>query len=110
MSCALHKVVVWSMKRENNKLDFSAPIIARTHKQSPRPTVLEFTGKKLALWFIAHEFVVGDHPPTFTSRLHHVISVPRPSLIFTDPPLLCMNANQRTKKKKKNGRGLRNRL
>ena len=27
-----------------------------------RSTVLDFTGKKLALWFIAHQFVVGHHP------------------------------------------------
>ena len=51
-----------------------------------RLTVLDFTGKKLALWFIAHEFVVGHcPPPTSTSRppdVIHVIGVPSPSLFF----------------------------
>ena len=48
-------------------------------------TVLNFTGKNLALSFIAHELVDGQHPPTSTSRppdVIHVVGVPKPSPFF----------------------------
>ena len=54
-----------------------------------RSTILDFTGKKLALLFIAHELVDGQRPLyvhlTSTSRppdVIHVIGVPRPSPFF----------------------------
>ena len=50
-----------------------------------RSTVLDFTGKKLALSFIAHELIDGQCPSTSTSRppdVIHVIGVPRPSPFF----------------------------
>ena len=67
-----------------------------------RSTVLDFTGKKLALWFITHEFVVGHTPPYVTlspTDIIHVIGVPRPSLFFCALPLSCviLNTNRRTK-------------
>ena len=45
-----------------------------------RSTILDFTGKKLALSFIAHELVDGQRPPTSTSRppdVIHVMGFPR---------------------------------
>ena len=46
-------------------------------------TVLDFAGKNLALWFIAHE--LADGGLTSTSRpanVIHVIGVPRPFSFF----------------------------
>ena len=63
-----------------------------------RSTVLDFTGKKLALSFIAHEFVDGHRPPyvhLVSTRRHSHDRVPRPSPFFAALPLLCivLNAN-----------------
>ena len=63
-----------------------------------RLTVLDSTGKKLTLWLIVHEFVVGHSPPTTTSRSQdviHVIGFPRPSPFFV--------TNQRAKKRGRPG-------
>ena len=64
----------------NNVLDF---IIDHSNdSQDPqtftRSTVLDFTGKKLTLLFIAHKFVDRHHPPPLRPLdAIHVIGVPR---------------------------------
>ena len=77
-----------------------------------RLTVVDFTSKKLALSFIAHEFVNGHRPPpTSTSHPQNVIhmihvGVPRASPFFVALPLPC----KRKLKNKKKGGGLEMRL
>ena len=43
---------------------------------------LILSGKKLALRFIAHKYVVGQPPPHVHPCPHHMISVSSPSLFF----------------------------
>ena len=78
-----------------------------------RSTVLGFTGKKLALWFIAYEFVVEHCLPPPTPHVH-LASTRRHSrdrcfqaFPALPPPGIILNANRKTKK---NGIGLGTRL
>ena len=63
-----------------------------------RLTVLNFTRKKLALWFIAHEFIIGHCPTMSSSRPRHMISVLRPCFLQLFR-YVTLNANQRTKER-----------
>ena len=66
MTSGGHEVDVGGRGTHSNNilLDFiiSAPTIARTLDVHEIDSILEFPGKKLTLWFIAHRFVVGHHP------------------------------------------------
>ena len=91
----------------NSVLDFI--IKCSNDSQDPRRSrdqnaVLDFTGKKLALWFITHEIVVGHYPPYVHSRppdIIHVIGVARPSPFFV---LFLFYYIERKPKNKKRGR------
>ena len=76
-----------------------------------RSTALDFTGKKLTLSFIAHEFVNGHRPPP-TSTSHpqdviHMIGVPRASLFFVALSLPCKHKLKNKKKGEAWKRGVR---
>ena len=76
-----------------------------------RSTILDFTGKKLALSFIAHELVDGQRPPYVhlaSTRRHSRDRFSQAFPVFRALPLPCiiLNKNRRTK----NGGGLGTRL
>ena len=76
-----------------------------------RSTILDFTGKKLALSFIAHELVDGQRPPYVhlaSTRRHSRDRFSQAFPVFRALPLPCiiLNENRRTK----NGGGLGTRL
>ena len=76
-----------------------------------RSTILDFTGKKLTLSFIAHELVDGQCPPYIhlaSTRRHSRDRCSQAFPVFRALSLLCivLNANRRTK----NGGGLGTRL
>ena len=76
-----------------------------------RSTILDFTGKKLALSFIAHELVDGQRPPYVhlaSTRRHSRDRFSQAFPVFRTLPLPCiiLNENRRTK----NGGGLGTRL
>ena len=78
-----------------------------------RSTILDFTGKKLALSFIAHELVDGQRPPPpyvhlASTRRHSRDRFSQAFPVFRALPLPCiiLNENRRTK----NGGGLGTRL
>ena len=76
-----------------------------------RSTILDFTGKKLALSFIAHELVDGQRPPYVhlaSTRRHSRDRFSQAFPVFRALPLPCiiLHENRRTK----NGGGLGTRL
>ena len=76
-----------------------------------RSTILDFTGKKLALSFIAHELVDEQRPPYVhlaSTRRHSRDRFSQAFPVFRALPLSCiiLNENRRTK----NGGGLGTRL
>ena len=80
-----------------------------------RLTVLNLTGEKLALWFVALKFVDKHRPPSLTSTLCppdviNVIGIPRPLPFYffaaLPLPYIILNTNRRTK----NGGGMGTRL
>ena len=76
-----------------------------------RSTILDFTGKKLALSFIAHQLVDGQRPPyvhLVSTRRHSRDRFSQAFPVFRALPLPCiiLNENRRTK----NGGGLGTRL
>ena len=94
--------------RSNNVLDF---IIEHSNLRFTRSTILDFTGKKLAVSFIAHELVDGQRPPYvhITSTRHHSrdrCSQAFPVFLALPLPCIILNKNLRTK----NGGGLGMRL
>ena len=67
-----------------------------------RSTILDFTGKKLALSFIAHELVDGQRPPYVhlaSTRRHSRDRFSQAFPVFRVLPLPCiiLNENRRTK-------------
>ena len=81
-----------------------------------KSTLLDFTGKKLALWFIAYEFIVGNHPRYpyvhLVSTRHHARD--RCSKAFTvfhlSSTSVYYTKRKLKNKKKKSGVGLGTRL